>query len=88
MDENNVYVGGKPVGSYIGAVLTQFGQFDEVNLLARGQENIGKAVDVAEIISKSHEKEIANIVTGTDSREDTDTGETYRVSNIKITLSD
>ena len=49
-DQNEIYVGKKPVMNYVLAVVTQFNQgAKEVHIKARGRA-ISKAVDVAEIV--------------------------------------
>jgi len=79
-DENTVYVGDKELINYINAVLTQFRDYDEVLVKARGRKNIGTAVDVAEISKHNHGAEIADIKTNTLSHED------RKVSEIEIKL--
>ena len=68
--ENTVFVGGKDIGNYVGAVLTQLEEFDEVFVRARGQANIGKAVVVSEMMRDKYGKE-TSIDTRTDIKPDT-----------------
>ena len=86
--DNVVFIGKKPVMSYVLAVITQFtnGQ-KEVHVKARGR-SISRAVDVAEIVRnrflgdvKVKDKEI-----GTEERE-VEGGNKVNVSTIDITLS-
>ena len=48
---NHIFVGKKPVMSYAMSALIQLAQAGEVNVKARGMA-IGRAVDVAEIVTK------------------------------------
>ena len=49
-DENNIFIGNKPVMNYVLAVVTQINNgTSEVSLKARGRA-INRAVDVAEIV--------------------------------------
>jgi DNA-binding protein len=88
-DEDIVYIGRKPVMSYVLAAVTQFstGNSNMVVLKARGRA-ISKAVDVAEIVKNRFilEAKIDDIQTGTEEikRED---GSTSNVSSIEIYMS-
>jgi DNA-binding protein Alba len=88
-DEDIVYIGRKPVMSYVLAAVTQFniGNSNKVVLKGRGRA-ISKAVDVSEIIRNKfiQELEIDDIKIGTEEvkRED---GSTSNVSSIEIYLS-
>ena len=50
--ENTVFIGNKPVMSYVLAVVTQFNDNDAVIIKARGKA-ITRAVDTAEVVRKS-----------------------------------
>lgn len=50
--DENVYIGSKPVLSYVTALVTALQQADNVNILARGRA-ISTAVDVVEISKRS-----------------------------------
>jgi len=50
--DENVYVGSKPVLSYVTALVTALERADKVNILARGRA-ISSAVDVVEITRRS-----------------------------------
>lgn len=50
--DENVYVGSKPVLSYVTALVTALERADKVNILARGRA-ISSAVDVVEITKRS-----------------------------------
>ncbi|MBR6025042.1 MAG: DNA-binding protein Alba [Methanobrevibacter sp.] len=52
MEENTIFIGNKPVMNYVLAVVTQFNEYDTVNLRARGKA-ISRAVDTAEIVRNS-----------------------------------
>ncbi len=85
-DNNFVYIGKKPVMSYVMAVITQFNKGEaEVIIKARGR-SISTAVDVAEVSRQRFLKdvEVKGIVIATEEvqREDG----TMRVSSIEITL--
>jgi len=87
-EENTVYVGGKPVMSYVLAVVTQFNasKAPEVVIKARGKA-ISRAVDVAEIVRNKFlpAVRIDKITTATEEvkRED---GSSASISAMEITL--
>lgn len=81
--DNTVFVGGKDIGNYVGAVLTQLEEFDEVFIRARGQANIGKAVVVSEMMQDKYGKD-ADIETRTDIKPDTGDA----VTAVEITVSE
>jgi len=68
-DANTIYVGTKPVMSYVLAVITHFNSPDvkEVSLKARGRA-ITTAVDTAEVVRRKFLKELkaAKITIGTE----------------------
>ena len=86
--DNTIYVGRKPVMSYVLAVITQFNSrgSSEVIIKARGRA-ISRAVDVAEIVRHKFlpDVTVASIVTSTEeiTRED---GSQNAVSSMEITL--
>jgi DNA-binding protein len=88
-DEDVVYIGRKPVMSYVLAAVTQFntGNSNKVVLKARGRA-ISKAVDVSEIVRNKFIQELTidSIEIGTEEvkRED---GSTSNVSSIEIYMS-
>jgi len=88
-DEDVVYVGRKPVMSYVLAAVTQFntGNSQKVVLKARGRA-ISKAVDVSEIVRNKfiQELKVDEILIGTEEvkRED---GSTSNVSSMEIYMS-
>jgi DNA-binding protein len=88
-DENIVYVGRKPVMSYVLAVITHMNRPDakEVVLKARGRA-ITTAVDAAEITRRRFMSDLAveKISIGTEELPQ-ETGGTRAVSTIEITLS-
>ncbi len=87
MAENAVFVGNKPVMSYVLAVLTQFNSgVKEVSVKARGRA-ISRAVDVAEIVRKRFlpDVEVKDIKISTEKVE-SEQGEA-NVSAIEITLA-
>lgn len=86
-DPNTIYVGTKPVMSYVLAVITHFNSSDvkEVALKARGRA-ITTAVDTAEIVRRKFLKELkaAKITIGTEEMQREDG--TRNVSTIEINL--
>ncbi len=86
-DENNIFIGNKPVMNYVLAVVTQINNgTSEVSLKARGRA-INRAVDVAEIVKNRFIKDIIvdNIQISTEEVE-THEGRITNVSTIEITL--
>lgn len=85
-DDNVVYVGKKPVMTYVMAVLTQFNNEKEVIIKARGV-NISRAVDCAEIVKRrfAKVKEPTDVLIGTEELEGND-GKPMNVSTIEVTL--
>ena len=86
-DDNVVYIGNKPVMSYVLAVVTQFNSgSDEVVIKARGRA-ISRAVDTAEVVKNKFMPglEVKEIKIGTEQmvREG---GDKTNVSSIEITL--
>ena len=87
-DTNVVYVGKKPMMSYVLAVITQFNNGQpEVVLKARGRA-ISKAVDVSQVVTRRFVKDaqIKSIEVGTEEREVPEKGK-VNVSTITIVLS-
>jgi DNA-binding protein len=86
MEENTIFIGNKPVMNYVLAVVTQFNDYDTVNLRARGKA-ISRAVDAAEIVRNSFIREayVADIYISTEEVINYD-GETTNVSVIEIRL--
>ncbi len=87
MDDNVVYIGKKPIMSYVLAVVTQFGQgHTDVTIKARGKA-IVRAVDVAEIVRNRFVVDcmVQFISIGTERMESED-GYTNNVSWIEIKL--
>ncbi len=88
-EQNIVYVGRKPVMSYVLAIITYFNtpNAKEVTLKARGRA-ITTAVDVAEITRRRFMEKIkiSKIVIGTEEVKEEE-GRTRAVSTIEILLS-
>jgi len=88
-EDNVIYIGRKPVMSYVLAVITYFNMPDakEVVLKARGRA-ITTAVDVAEITRRRFmdKAKISNIEIGTEELTE-ESGRTRAVSTMEITLS-
>ena len=88
-ETNTVYIGKKPVMSYVLAVITCFNAAStrEVTLKARGQA-ITTAVDVAEITRRRfmESMKVSNIRLGTEDMP-VEEGGTRAVSTIEITLT-
>ncbi|MHC1635974.1 MAG: DNA-binding protein Alba [Candidatus Methanospirareceae archaeon] len=86
-EENVIYIGNKPVMSYVLAVVTQFNNgFDEVVIKARGRA-ISRAVDTAEVVRNKFmpSVEVKDIKIGTEEIVGED-GNKANVSSIEITL--
>jgi DNA-binding protein len=86
MAQNHIYVGKKPVMSYAMSALIQLSQAGEVVIKARGLA-IGRAVDVAEIVTKrlgNGAFAVKNIAISTEQVKSVDTGEMRNVSSIEI----
>ncbi len=87
MDDNVVYIGKKPLMSYVLAVVTEFGQGHiDVKIKARGK-TISRAVDVAEIVRNRFVENcmVQFINIGTEKLE-SDDGHENNVSWIEIKL--
>jgi len=86
MNENIVYVGSKPVMTYVMAIISAMNDQDEVVVKARGRA-ISTAVDAAEITRNRYLTGLESTVTiGTEEME-AEGGSTRNVSTIAITLS-
>jgi len=89
MDDNNIFIGGKPFMNYVTGVVMQFTtkNADEVVIKARGKF-ISRAVDVAEVSSKRFlEGSVGVTNIKIDSEEfKNDEGKDIRVSIIEVTL--
>ena len=82
----NIYVGSKPILSYVTAVVTALQRADTVNVLARGRA-ISSAVDAVEVTKRSFMTDISvdDISIGTERLGEGDTAR--NVSTIAIKLS-
>ena len=86
MTENIVYVGSKPLMTYVMAIMTAMNDQDEVVVKARGLA-ISTAVDAAEVTRNRYLHNLQSTVEiGTEEMEQEDGG-TRNVSTIAITLS-
>ena len=88
LEENNVYIGNKPVMNYVLAVVTQVNNgASEIIIKARGRA-INKAVDVAEIVRNRfiQDIKIKDIHISTESVENRE-GKQTNISTIKIVLN-
>ena len=82
---DTVYIGKKTIMAYVTSTLIQLATLPSVNITARGM-TIGRAVDVAQIISRKTENAgytIGEIRIGSESLESQD-GRTRNVSTIEI----
>ena len=82
---DTVYIGKKPIMAYVTSTLIQLANLPTVSIKARGM-TIGRAVDVAQIISRKTENAgytIGDIRIGSESLESQD-GRTRNVSTIEI----
>jgi DNA-binding protein len=82
----NIYVGSKPIMSYVTAVITALQRADSVRVLARGRA-ISSAVDAVEVTRRSFMTDIAveGISIGTERLGEGDASR--NVSTIAISLS-
>jgi len=82
----NIYVGSKPILSYVTAVITALQRADSVRVLARGRA-ISSAVDVVEVTKRSFMTDISvqDISIGTERLGEGD--DVRNVSTIAISLS-
>ena len=85
-EDERIYVGSKPILSYVTAVVTALQRADSVKVLARGRA-ISSAVDVVEVTQRSFMTDIAvdDISIGTERLGEGDAAR--NVSTIAITLS-
>ena len=84
-NRDTVYIGKKPLMAYVTSTLIQLANIPSVRIKARGM-SIGRAVDVAQIISRKTEQagyEIGEIKIGSETLESQD-GKTRNVSTIEI----
>ncbi len=84
-NRDTIYIGKKPLMAYVTSTLIQLANIPSVNIKARGM-SIGRAVDVAQIISRKSEQagyEIGSIEIGSETLESRD-GKTRNVSTIDI----
>mgnify|MGYP001435986138 FL=1 len=82
---DTVFIGKKPIMAYVTSTLIQLANLPSVSIKARGM-SIGRAVDVAQIISRKTENAgyiIGQISIGSESLESQD-GKTRNVSTIDI----
>jgi DNA-binding protein len=88
-DSNTVYIGRKPVMSYVLAVITSFNSSDtkEVTLKARGR-SMTTSVDVAEVVKRRFMKDLkaSKITIGTEELQQEEGG-TRNVSTMEIKLT-
>ena len=88
-DPNTVYIGRKPVMSYVLAVITSFNSSDtkEVTLKARGR-SMTTSVDVAEVVKRRFMKDLkaSKITIGTEELQQEEGG-TRNVSTMEIMLT-
>jgi len=88
-DSNTVYIGRKPVMSYVLAVITSFNSSDtkEVTLKARGR-SMTTSVDVAEVVKRRFMKDLkaSKITIGTEELQQEEGGK-RNVSTMEIKLT-
>jgi len=82
---NEVMVGDKELGRYYKAVDKQLEDNDSVTLMSRGQENNGKALDVAEIVRREEGATVESISTSTAEFENDDS-EQVRVTELEVEI--
>jgi DNA-binding protein Alba len=84
---SEVLVGDKELDRYLTAIDKQFQDAETVQLLSRGQENNGKALDVAEILRRDNpEISVGEILTST-AEYDSDVGDSVLVTELEIELN-
>ena len=89
MDDNNIFIGGKPFMNYVTGVVIQFTTKNAEDVIIKARRKfISRAVDVAEVSSKRF---LDNTVAVKDIRIDSEgfqnsEGRDVRVSTIEITL--
>jgi len=86
-EDNVIYIGNKPVMSYVLAVVTQFNNgFDDVVIKARGR-SISRAGDTAEVVKNKFMPgvELKDMKIGTEVIEG-EGGDKANVSSMEITL--
>ena len=82
---DTIFIGKKPLMAYVTSTLIQLANLPSVNIKARGL-SIGRAVDVAQIISRKTENagySVGNIKIGSETLESKD-GKQRNVSTIEI----
>jgi DNA-binding protein len=87
-EDNVIYIGNKPVMSYVLAVVTQFNNgSDELVIKARGRA-ISRAVDTAEVVRNKFMPgvEVKDIKIGTEQLAG-ESGDKVNVSSLEITMS-
>jgi DNA-binding protein Alba len=82
---SEVLVGDKELGRYYKAVDKQLEENDEVKLKSRGQENNGKALDVAEIVRREEGASVKGFSTSTAKFENED-GEEVKVTDLQVEI--
>jgi len=81
-----IMIGEKKLSRYQDAVDTQLEDNSEIEILSRGQDNNGKALDLAEIIRREKENvSVQTIETGTSCFENDD-GEEVNVTDLEIKI--
>ncbi|MHA1370957.1 MAG: DNA-binding protein Alba, partial [Promethearchaeota archaeon] len=85
METNTVYVGKKPVMTYVMAIITAMKDQGGVTIKARGR-SISTAVDAAEITRNRYLPGLTNTVAIDTEEMETEDGGTRNVSTIAITL--
>ena len=81
-----IFIGKKPIMSYVTSAIIQLSSFDSITIKARGM-SIGPAVDVTQVLMrKTNAFEIGQIQIDSESLESQD-GRTRSVSTIEIPIS-
>ena len=81
-----IFIGKKPIMSYVTSAIIQLASLDSITIKARGM-SIGLAVDVTQVLMKrTNAFEIGNIKINYESLESQD-GKTRNVSTIEIPIS-
>lgn len=86
MADNEIFIGKKPIMSYVTACITALNypkNKGEVSIAARGQ-SINRLVDVIEVLKRFINYEIKNVEFGTDIIKQE--GDERRISSLRVTI--
>jgi|AKVG01.1.fsa_nt_gi DNA-binding protein Alba len=81
-----VMIGDKRLSRYQDAVNTQLEDHDEVHVLSRGQENNGKALDLAEINRREKDSVVVDDISTETAMFENDDGKEVHVTDLQIVI--